>query len=78
MFFLIIFPIGESYLAESTRSLFLPGGAIGAIQHIQGQHVSFELVSRIMRFVDYRLEKFSSTQPLGQGIQGQVTVKVVA
>ena len=48
------------------------------MKQIQGQHVSFELVSRIMRFVDYRLEKFSSTQPLGQGIQGQVTVKVVA
>ena len=30
----------------------------------RGQHVSFELVSRIMRFVDYRLEKLSSTQPL--------------
>lgn len=74
MFFLV-FLIGESSFAEPTRSLFLPGGAI---KQIQGQHVSFELVSRIMRFVDYRLEKFSSTQPLGQGIQGQVTVKVVA
>lgn len=31
-------------------------------QYLSSQHVSFELVSRIMRFVDYRLEKFSSTQ----------------
>jgi len=31
-------------------------------QYLSSQHVSFELVSRIMRFVDYRLEKLSSTQ----------------
>ena len=30
-------------------------------QYLSHQHVSFELVSRIMRFVDYRLEKFSAT-----------------
>ncbi|CAJ1355387.1 unnamed protein product, partial [Effrenium voratum] len=31
-------------------------------QYLSSQHVSFELVSRIMRFVDYRLEKVSSAQ----------------
>jgi len=30
-------------------------------QYLSHQHVSFELVSRIMRFVDYRLEKFSAS-----------------
>ncbi|CAK9081206.1 unnamed protein product [Durusdinium trenchii] len=30
-------------------------------QYLSSQHVSFELVGRIMRFVDYRLEKFSTT-----------------
>ena len=30
-------------------------------QYLSHQHVPFELVSRIMRFVEYRLEKFSST-----------------
>jgi len=30
-------------------------------QYLNHQHVPFELVSRIMRFVEYRLEKFSST-----------------
>ena len=74
MFFFKFFPLVNPLL-RNLLVFFLPGGAI---KQIQGQHVSFELVSRIMRFVDYRLEKFSSTQPLGQGIQGQVTVKVVA
>ena len=30
-------------------------------QYLSHQHVPFELVSRIMRFVEYRLEKFSTT-----------------
>ena len=30
-------------------------------RYLSHQHVPFELVSRIMRFVEYRLEKFSTT-----------------